>query len=100
MTVLIELLYVPGCPNVPVARQRLQQAIARSGVEVALREREIADGRDAATFGMRGSPTILVDGRDAVGSEGGASLSCRLYPTETGVEGAPTVEQLVKALAS
>ncbi len=100
MTVLIALLYVAGCPNLPLARQRLQHAVARAGADVAIREREIIDQHDAQTYGMLGSPTILVDGRDAVPGEGSTSVSCRLYATETGLDGAPTVEQLVKALAS
>ncbi len=100
MTVLIDLLYVAGCPNLPLARRRLQDAVARAGSDVAIREREITDQRDAQTYGMVGSPTILVDGRDAVPGEGSTSVSCRLYATDTGSDGAPTVEQLVKALAS
>lgn len=99
MTLLIELLYVAGCPNRPVARQRLQQAAVRSGVDVSVREREITEAQDAESFGMRGSPTILVDGRDAVPTEASASLSCRLYRTDAGVDGAPSVEQLAEALA-
>ncbi len=67
-------------------------------MDVAAREREINDLRGAETFGMRGSPTILVDGRDVVAGTASASMSCRLYRTERGVDGAPTVEQLVKAL--
>lgn len=97
---MIDLLYIAGCPNLPIARQRLQEAITRSGVGVAVHEREINDPLDVESFGMRGSPTILVDGRDAVAGEASASMSCRLYCTETGLDGAPTVEQLVKALTS
>ncbi len=100
MTVLIDLLYVGNCSNLPVARQRLHEAVARSGVEATVREREITNARDAEIHGMRGSPTILVDGRDAAAGEAAASMSCRLYRTETGVDGAPTLEQLVEALGS
>ncbi len=100
MTVLIDLLYVAECPNLALARQRLEDAVAELGADVVIREREIADQYDAETHGMRGSPTVLVDGRDAVSDEAQPSLSCRVYASETGVDGAPTVDQLLKALAS
>ncbi|MDP9404291.1 MAG: hypothetical protein M3P85_13410 [Actinomycetota bacterium] len=73
MTVLIDLLYVAGCRNLALARQRLEEAVAQSVADVAIREREISDPQDAETFSMRGStlrprlpqgpPTVLVDGR-------------------------------------
>jgi hypothetical protein len=49
---------------------------------------------------MHGSPTVLIDGHDpftAAGVE--ASVSCRLFPTVSGFDGAPTVEDLVAALS-
>ncbi len=100
MTIVIDLLYVADCPNVALARRRVDEAVARSGAVVTIREREIADVGGAERFAMQGSPTILVDGRDAVARNEGASVSCRLYPTTTGLDGAPTVDQLVRALAS
>lgn len=100
MTVLIDLLYVAGCRNLALARQRLEEAVAQSGADVAIREREISDPQDAEAFSVRGSPTVLVDGRDPVAGEASASVSCRLYATEAGVDGAPTVAQLVVALPS
>ena len=52
-------------------------------------------------MGMAGSPTILLDGRDLFGSAPSEpSISCRLYRTETGVEGAPSVNSLIDALTS
>lgn len=100
MTIVIDLLYVADCPNVALARRRLDEAVSRSGVDVTIREREITDVGGAERFAMQGSPTILVDGQDAVAGEQSASVSCRLYPTTAGLDGAPTVDQLVKALAS
>ncbi len=84
VTVLIEVLYVVGCPNLALVRQRLQEAAVRSGVDVSVCEREINEAQDAESFGMRGSPTILVDGCDAVPTDASASLSCRLYRTDAG----------------
>jgi len=91
MTVAVDLLYVPDCPNV---------SVAAAGVAAEVRERVIADPGDAAVAGMNGSPTILVNGRDVAAGDGVASVSCRLYRTATGVDGAPTANQIVEALAS
>lgn len=44
---------------------------------------------------FRGSPTVLVDGRDPFADGGEAfGLACRVYPTEEGPAGSPTVAQL------
>ena len=54
---------------------------------------------DRPQFG--GSPTILFDGADPFAGERATDvgLSCRLYRTPTGIDGAPSVEQLRLALA-
>jgi len=54
----------------------------------------------AERIGFRGSPTILVDGRDpfATGIEP-IGMSCRVFRTEQGAQGAPTEAQLRKVLA-
>lgn len=95
----IEILYVPGCPNLAQARHALDAALNRAGVDATVREAEVRDADTAARVGMHGSPTILIDGVDAVASDASTgSLSCRLYLAERGLEGAPSVEQLIKAL--
>lgn len=93
-----DLLYVPDCPNLDLARQRLTEAAARAGVEVVVREHLVADADAAAELGMHGSPTILIDGRDVAGDTE-PSVSCRLYRTASGVAGAPSVDDLVAALS-
>lgn len=95
----VDVLYVPECPNVELARQRLTEAAARASVQLVVRERVVADADGAAELGMRGSPTILVEGRDVAGASGlEPSVSCRLYPAASGIEGAPSVDELVAAL--
>ncbi len=45
---------------------------------------------------MRGSPTIRIGGVDAFGTVSAEpSLSCRLFRTPAGLEGVPTVAQLI-----
>lgn len=80
---------------------RVREAIDRSGVTAAVVERVIDDPRMAATLGMAGSPTILVDGRDLFGAAAlEPSISCCLYRSETAVDGAPSVSALIDALTA
>jgi hypothetical protein len=65
----------------------------------SVHELEVTTVESAAECGMRGSPTILVDGVDPfAGASMEASLSCRLFETPDGVDGTPTVEQLIEAV--
>lgn len=76
----VDLLFVPGCPNVDLARQRIRVASERAGVPVEVRERQVTDAAEAAGLGMRGSPTILVLGADVsrrVGADVGSVSSRR-----------------------
>ena len=80
--------------------ERLLGALARTGLAALVREQELRTSDEAGRLGMRGSPTILINGRDPfVAAAGAAGLSCRLYHSEAGFTGAPTVEQLIEALA-
>jgi len=94
----ITVLYVQDCPHVGLARERIVEALGRVGVAATAAERLVPTDAEAVTSGFRGSPTILIDGVDPFPVDGAAGLSCRLYPGDGGVEGAPTVEQLVEAL--
>ncbi len=95
----IELLHVPGCPNLDLARTRLDQAMAQAAVAAFIRETEVSSAEEAARAGMHGSPTILIDGTDPFGADDSpASMSCRLYRSDEGIGGAPTVAQLVDVL--
>ena len=97
----IDLLYLSDCPNHALARARVQIALERAQLAAVVREREVESSEEAARLGMRGSPTIRIDGHDPFASgTDPAALSCRLYRSDPGVSGAPTVEQLVEALGS
>ena len=94
----IQILYVPDCPNLAAARSCVQEALRDAGLDAIVEEIEVASLEDANRFGMHGSPTILVDGHDPFAAADGASLSCRLYRSEAGTGGAPTVAQLTAVL--
>jgi hypothetical protein len=95
----LTLLSVPGCPNTRVLEQRLAGLLA-GRPEVTMTRLVITDAAEVARLGMRGSPTLLVDGQDPfVGSGSGAVVACRLYPAGDGrLDGAPTVAALRDAL--
>ncbi|MGH9285013.1 MAG: thioredoxin family protein, partial [Acidimicrobiales bacterium] len=93
----IRLLLADDCPHVTLVRARLNAALARLRLPAAVRETVVSAAAPLADFA--GSPTILVDGRDlfTVGDRA-PGLSCRIYQTPAGLQGSPTVEQLVAAL--
>ncbi|GAB2656504.1 alkylmercury lyase family protein [Kribbella swartbergensis] len=92
----LEVLHVPDCPNLGPMLDRLGQV-----TDLPVSTRVIDSDADAARFGMAGSPTLLIDGRDPFSAmEGGWSVSCRLYRDEAGrIVSAPSVEQLRAAIA-
>ena len=95
----VALLYFDGCPNWVEAQQRLTEALTAVGAESAYRLVPVTTVEDAERLGFRGSPTVLVDGRDPFAeSDAPVGLSCRVYRTPDGLRGAPTVEQLVAVL--
>lgn len=95
----ITVLHVADCPNLSVARDRVIEAAERAGVGVRVEERLVHGPSDAAELGFTGSPTILVDGVDPFAdADLVPSLACRLYGTDEGVQGAPSVEALVRVL--
>jgi hypothetical protein len=97
--VQIDILHVPDCPNLEVARSRVHAALERARIEAVIREFEVGSIAAAVGTGMSGSPTILIDGSDPFAQvHGSPSVSCRLYRTEQGLDGAPSVEQLTEAV--
>ena len=97
----IEVLTVPECPNGPLVERRLAAALS-GRLDVTVERRVAGTAAQAEEYGMHGSPTVLIDGRDPfAGPETGTSLSCRLYRDERGrAQGAPSTGQLRAALAA
>jgi hypothetical protein len=84
----IELVYFDGCPNTEKARANLR-TVAGAG---AWREWNLSSADTPESFRRFGSPTVLVDGRDVTGADGGnAAMACR-------ADGAPSAEAIREAL--
>jgi hypothetical protein len=95
----IEIVYFDGCPNWKLAHQRVLEALHAMGhADIDVRLHLVENPTEAQEAGMHGSPTILVDSQDPFPKASDAIWSCRLYQTESGLEGAPSVEALVEAL--
>lgn len=93
---LVQLLYLPGCPHVAIARKVLAQALSKVRDVPAVVELDVTDPRTPAELRAWGSPTILIDGEDVAGDSPSGS-SCRLYPGST-EPGAPPSALIEAAL--
>jgi hypothetical protein len=93
---LIEVLYVPGCPNHLPAVRRIQDVLRAQAVHATIREIAVTDEAMAHTLRFQGSPTVRIDGLDAEPSrEPKFGLACRLY---SGGSGVPPEEALRRAV--
>ena len=93
----IEVLHVADCPNLRPLLVQLREVTA-----LPITTRVIDSDREAAQFGMAGSPTLLIDGVDpfAPPGQGDSSVSCRLHRDECGrLVSAPSAKQLRDAIA-
>ena len=122
----VVIVYATHCPNVGLARRRVRSALASMGLPLRWEEWN-ADSADTPKFARgRGSPTVLVNGRDvggreeaepleAVDARGGeeagedagarkdtpAADRCRLYGAgQGGLDRAPSVEAIREALVA
>lgn len=95
----VELLYLEGCPHWEVAEQRVLRALRQLGREERVLSVKVTTVEQAELLGFRGSPTILIGGEDPFPDQDlPVGLSCRLYCTQEGVAGVPSIDQLVGAL--
>jgi hypothetical protein len=95
------VLAVPDCPSARLLDQRLTRAL-EGRRDITISRHVVTDQDQAARLGMRGSPTVLVDGIDPFGGPGQqASVSCRLYRHRSGrSDGAPSVSELRQAVTN
>ena len=92
--------YFDGCPNWTIAAERLA-VIAAERPGVIVNRQLIESVEDAEAISFRGSPSVLVDGRDLFPDPSASvGLACRIYATPDGFAGAPTLEQLREAIAA
>ena len=96
----ITIQYFDGCPHWKLADERVRKTLRDvPGAEASIEYQLIDSAEMAQRVQFHGSPTILVNGRDpfATGTEP-VGMSCRVYRTEEGPQGAPTEAQLRRLL--
>lgn len=97
----ITLQYFNGCPNWQVMDTRLKTLIDSESLNATVHYQLIETTEAAIAHGFRGSPTVLVDGIDPFAEAGAPfGLSCRIYRTDDGPAGSPTLQQLREATAA
>lgn len=94
----ITLQYFDGCPNWNTTATCLSTLTAED-LDVTIGY-ELIDTHEAAVArGFRGSPTVLIDGVDPFADENApVGLACRIYRTEGGYAGSPSLSQLRHAI--
>jgi hypothetical protein len=98
--VRVEILHIDECPNWAEAGTRVEAALTALGLgDVEVTYRLLTDSVEAAAVPFAGSPTILLDGVDAFPTGVRISdLACRVYRTDSGFAGVPSVAQLIEAI--
>jgi hypothetical protein len=97
----IELLWWEGCPSHPETLRDLKRILAEEGTRTEIELVEIETDEQARAERFPGSPTIRIDGEDALPSEEGEpfSLTCRVYRMrDGGVSPTPDPEHLREAV--
>lgn len=76
----VELLFADGDPAAMPARQNLVEVLTEDAFETPIQMIAVGSPDDAELLGMRGSPTIRIDGEDIVaGWDGPIGLAMRAY---------------------
>jgi hypothetical protein len=95
----IDLLYFDGCPSWKDALVNLKAALAAEGLEADIQLVNVADDEEASRLKFLGSPSFQINGVDFCPEERQSyNLSCRVYPSPQGMNGAPTIELLREKL--
>ena len=93
----VELLYAEGDPASMLARQNLVEVLTEDAFETPIQMVAVATDDDAQLLGMRGSPTIRIDGSDIdPGWDGPIGLAARQYGDEGPVPGKDLIRRAVE----
>lgn len=92
---IVEILYIDGCPNWKKGVANLKQALADEQIKAEIRLVEIEDDLRADNRSFLGSPSFQINGQDLwpVWRES-YHLGCRVYSTPAGLVGCPSVDML------
>ena len=95
----ITLQYFDGCPSWQQTQAHLD-TLKAEGADIEVDYQLVETSEAAESVGFRGSPTVLVNGIDPFADDDAPiGLSCRVYRTDSGYAGSPSLEQLRDAIA-
>ena len=97
----VELLWWEGCPSYPEALAQLERILNEEGAQTDVQLVEIETDDQANAERFAGSPTIRIDGEDALPAAEGEpfSLTCRVYRLRDGrVSPTPDPDDLREAV--
>ena len=91
----IEVQYFIGCPNSQKMIERVRTAVKQTLLEIDYAETLVETPEEANKIKFRGSPTLLINGKDFEDLEEPVkgSFSCRYYPN-----GLPETEQIINEI--
>jgi hypothetical protein len=97
----VELLWWEGCPSYPETLADLERVLREEGVDAEVELVEVESDEQARSQRFPGSPTVRLDGVDAIAPADGEpfSLTCRIYHLRDGrVSATPDPEDLREAV--
>jgi hypothetical protein len=97
----VELLWWEGCPSYPETLADLERVLRDEGVDADVDLVEVESDEQARRQRFPGSPTVRIDGEDALPPADGEpfSLTCRVYRLRDGrVSPTPDPEDLREAV--
>ena len=91
----VEIHYFNGCPNSNKLIKRVKAAIQEFDSKITYFETLVEDNLTAEKVKFRGSPTLLIDGKDFedLSEPVQSNLSCRFYPN-----GLPTIQEIKNSI--
>src|SRR5215469_16044095 len=93
---VIEIFYVPGCPNHQAAIDSLKNVLGAASITAPIREVAITDEAMARHLKFPGSPTVRIDGREVeLTPPESYGMACRLYSNRSGVRSLETLRRAV-----
>jgi hypothetical protein len=99
--VKVELLWWEGCPSHDEALADLERVLSEEGVRTPVQLVEVEDDEQARREHFPGSPTIRLDGEDAIPHDPAEpfSLTCRVYRLRDGrISATPDPEDIREAI--
>jgi len=93
----VELLYAEDDPASMPTRQNLVEVLTEDAFETPIQMVAVGSAEDAELLGMRGTPTIRIDGEDIdPGWNGALGLEPRAYGEEGPVPGKDLIRRAVE----